>query len=426
MYKRNFPQLQVMIVDKLSKISIRRVSAADCNITRTCWPKPAYGPVDVQRTILLNGMKVAVAKPLGGQIGACTIMYQAGSRYEVDEFLGANHFLRAASCASSCAFSGFMKMRFMSQYGASITCSSDRQSIAYTLRCPVTTFSEMKCFLLDTVIRCCFKEWEMEDLKPMIRDDLHRIHPEKRVLDLAQKACWGGPLNNSIYCEPSRINGITGEILDNYADWNYKSDHCSVASIKPNPRCIEPSFPRRGFELYDLGANSDTWICVVVPGCGTKDLTSLLKHSIVAHACGTGNMQDGSHVLDRTPELPLGLMAGNDVYTSFRAFNLSYYETGVFGIVARTRAPTAWNVTKAAAEFLSNVGCLSYKQIEIGKKRLKVSLAIHDDDCVRVAEGLALQLASGNRMDTALESMALIDGISNEDVSSTAIDLSKK
>lgn len=45
------------------------------------------------------------------------------------------------------------------------------------------------------------------------------------------------------------------------------------------------------------------------------------------------------------------------------------------GIVARTRAPTAWNVTKAAAEFLSNVGCLSYKQIEIGKKRLSKYLS---------------------------------------------------
>lgn len=41
-----------------------------------CWPKPDYGPMDVMRSDLMNGTKVASAKPLGSQIGACTIMYQ--------------------------------------------------------------------------------------------------------------------------------------------------------------------------------------------------------------------------------------------------------------------------------------------------------------------------------------------------------------
>lgn len=71
----------------------------------------------------------------------------------------------------------------------------------------------------------------MDDLKPLIRDDLHRIHPEKRVIDLAQKACWAGPLTNSMYCDPFRINDMTGEHLNNYTDWNYKTDHCTVASV---------------------------------------------------------------------------------------------------------------------------------------------------------------------------------------------------
>lgn len=78
---------------------------------------------------------------------------QAGSRYEIDDYLGANHFLRAATTVSSCAFSGFTKMRYMAQRGAFLTCTSNRQTIAYTLICPVTIFSEMKCLLLDTTLR---------------------------------------------------------------------------------------------------------------------------------------------------------------------------------------------------------------------------------------------------------------------------------
>lgn len=40
------------------------------------------------------------------------------------------------------------------------------------------------------------------------------------------------------------------------------------------------------------------------------------------------------------------------------------------GIVARTRACTAWKVAVAASEFLTNVGDLNFKQIDVGKKRL--------------------------------------------------------
>ncbi|XP_026727582.1 cytochrome b-c1 complex subunit 2, mitochondrial-like isoform X2 [Trichoplusia ni] len=410
-------------MNKLYRIPIRKFSVHQCDWTR-CWPKPDYGPVEVQRSVLLNGIKVAASKPLGAQIGCCTIMYQSGSRYECDDSLGATHFIRAASSASSCAYSGFHKMRFLPQHGASITCTSNRQSIAYTLLCQPSIYSEMKCYLLDTVLRCYFKQWEIDDLKPLIRDDLHRITPEMRVIDLAQKACWGGSLANSMFCENSRIDGMTGEVLDNFANFNYKTDHCTVASVgvpfeetlkmaeaieprreKPGPRVLVPSRPRRGFEFYDLGPDSETWICVVVPGCGSSDIKNLIMHAIVASACGTENIQDGLHCLDRTPQQPLGLMSG---------------------IVARTRACTAWKVAVAASEFLTNVGDLNFKQIDVGKKRLKVRLALNDDNCVTLTEGLALQLANGVQIDSAKNSIAMVDQMSNDEISCVAQGLSKK
>ncbi|KAH9640201.1 hypothetical protein HF086_008437 [Spodoptera exigua] len=79
MYKRNLPQVKEMIMNKLSKNSIRILSVPYTTATSDKiknWPKPDYGPMEVQRSILLNGMRVAAAKPLGAQIGACTVMYQ--------------------------------------------------------------------------------------------------------------------------------------------------------------------------------------------------------------------------------------------------------------------------------------------------------------------------------------------------------------
>lgn len=39
----------------------------------------------------------------------------------------------------------------------------------------------------------------------------------------------------------------------------------------------------------------------------------------------------GQHAMDRTPHPPLGMMAGDDVCTEFKAFNIAYEETGIFG-----------------------------------------------------------------------------------------------
>lgn len=43
-------------------------------------------------------------------------------------------------------------------------------------------------------------------------------------------------------------------------------------------------------------------------------------------------MQQGQHELDRIPQPPLGFMSGDDIFTNFRAFNISYADTGIFGI----------------------------------------------------------------------------------------------
>ncbi|KAM3958500.1 LOW QUALITY PROTEIN: cytochrome b-c1 complex subunit 2, mitochondrial [Aphomia sociella] len=409
-----------------------------------CWPRPDYGPMEVQRSELLNGIRAAAVKPMGSQIAACTIMYQAGSRYESDDQIGASHFIRVASSSSGCGYTSFSKMRYLQQHGASITCSTDRQKISFTMRCPVTCYPELKHYLLDTAARCCFNRWELEDRRQIVREDLVRIHPEQRVMDLIQRACFTGPLSNSIFCEEERIDEMTEKSINCFTRAHFRSDGCSIASIgvpfeetlklaekvefrreRPAPRYEMLSRARGGFELYDLGAGSDTWIAVAVPGCGTCDISSLMKHAIVAAACGTGNMQVGQHDLDRTPQ-PLGMMVGDDVYTDYKAFNISYKETGLFGIVAKTRACTAFNVALAAAEFLANVGDLDFKQIEIGKRRLKVSMTINDDSCVNVTEGMALQLANNIQIDSAKSALCMIEILSPDEISCTAKALSSK
>ncbi|XP_068622810.1 cytochrome b-c1 complex subunit 2, mitochondrial-like [Battus philenor] len=404
-----------------------------------------YGPKQVQRSHMLNGIQVAAVHPLGSQMGACTVMFQAGSRVERDGELGATHFIRAMSGSSGRAYSGYGKMRTLHQRGCYLTCSSDRQSIAYTLRCPLDDFSEMKYYLLDTAARCCFHEWELEDIKPFIKDNLVRIHPKQRLLDLLQRALWGGPLGNSMFCEEDRIGHMTTDHLKGYMT-NFGTKNCSIASFglpfeetmklaeslsmeftydKTCGREPMTSFPRGDCEYYDLGQGSDTWVAVGVPGAGTSDICSTLKHALVAMACGVDYAQVGQHTLDRIAQTPLCSMA-DDLYTEYRAFNISYSETGLFGVMARTRPSTAEKVARVVVAFLSNVDKLNADHIDVAKKRLKLNLALHEEDCVQVAEGMALQIANDVQIDGTQQYFSIIDSIPNEEILLTANEISSK
>ncbi|XP_063627489.1 cytochrome b-c1 complex subunit 2, mitochondrial-like [Cydia splendana] len=410
-----------------------------------CGIKPDYGPLEIHRCTLKNGIHLVSTKPDGARMAACTILYQSGSRFEYDDQLGATHFLRTCSSAAGCAYSAFSKTRVLQQLGSYITVNSDRQSIAFTLRCPNPAFHDVKYYLLDIASRTCFIQHEIDLYKPQLKRDLQTVHPEVLVLDLVQKACWGGGLNNSVFCEEERIDSMSSTDLDVFSALHMRSDTCTVGSyglphdevmayaemiedkrdLPAKPRCYPPSFARGGFEYHDLGPDSDTWIAVAVPGCGNTDLHCLMTHNIIASACGTGNNSRGQHAEDRVPQPPLGGFA-TDLYTKFRAFNISYADTGVFGILVKTRSCNAASAALIAASFLKKLGQLTPDQICVGRQRIKLDIALQEEDCVSVSEGMALQAACCARLDNAYQTLSLLNNVTDQEVCATANCLASK
>ncbi|XP_023938398.2 cytochrome b-c1 complex subunit 2, mitochondrial [Bicyclus anynana] len=411
-----------------------------------CLSQYVYGPREIQKSEMLNGIQIVAARCSGSLMTACTIMFQAGSRYETNDDLGATHFIRAMSSGSGGTSTAFAKLRLLQQQGAYLTCTSDRQSLAFTLRCPLPLFCKLKDYLVDAAIRCPYSDWVIDDRRTLVRGDLTRMSPEQRVLDLVQNACWAGPLGNSMFCEEGRINSMSSDTLMNFAKLHLKTIHCAVASVgipfeetvqlaemiefkveRPvSEQChTRPCF-RRGIETYDMGPGSETWIAAALTGCGTNNVHELFKHTIVASACGVGNMFQSQHELDRTAQGPARELSAGDMFAEYRAFNISYAETGIFGIVAKSRACSASNVAYLATDFLANVFKLNAHQIEDGKKRLQLSLALHDEDPVKASQGLALQALTCASIDTVENSISLIDSVSNHDIAGTAATLASK
>ncbi|KPJ18514.1 Cytochrome b-c1 complex subunit 2, mitochondrial [Papilio machaon] len=391
---------------------------------------------------MLNGVRVAAAQSLGAQLSACTIMFQAGSRLERDNQLGASHFVRAMSGCSGHAYSLVGKARVLQQRGCYLTCSSDRQTLAFTLRCPFPHFHDLKYFLVDTATRCCFHEWEVSDIKPFIKDNLLRMSSEQRALDLVQKAFWAGPLHQSMFCDEARVDSMSSANLKDFVT-NFTPSNCIVTScgipfedtlklaeglhLQCDVCCEQEhmfSFPRGGYEWHDLGSGSDTCVAAALLGCGTQDLCCLMKHSILAATWDVLFAQLREGALDRIvrDQTPLGCQT-DELYPTYKPFSISYMETGVFGVLAKSHSSNANKVANTAAQLLANVDKLSVEHIDYGKKRLKLNLSINEENCVNISESLGLQMASKVHIDAPLNAYCVIDSIPNEEVLQLAKDI---
>ncbi|XP_049871943.1 cytochrome b-c1 complex subunit 2, mitochondrial-like [Pectinophora gossypiella] len=441
------------LLSRSSNLVLRNYAASKtivpCRRQAECWPKPEYGPMEVHRSNFLNGMKLAAASPLGAPICACTIMFQVGSRHEIDDELGVTHFLRAGSIMSGAAYSRYIKTRVLHQCGGFLSCSSDRQTVSYTLRCPMPVFPELKCYLLDCGVRCLFPHYELDDIKRMVREDLDRRTSESHVMDLIQKACFAGPLSNSVYCAEGRIDSMTSETIQNFVETLFRTNICSVGSFgvpfeealkvashidcgrteRPPYMCMSVSCPRGGYEFFDKGRGEMTYVALGVPGAGTCDTDCFLKHAILAATLGQpgSSPQPWLHIADQTPAPPMTTLAEGDPFVNIKAFNISYMDTGVWGFLIQSDAKKIRCLTLKVNEFFANL-CqkISIRDIDIGKKRLKLGAMAYTDTCERMAENLALQNATCCPCDGPRHLARMIDAIPPEEIIQTAGVLSTK
>ncbi|VVC95946.1 unnamed protein product [Leptidea sinapis] len=149
-------------------------------------------------------------------------------------------------------------------------------------------------------------------------------------------------------------------------------------------------------------------------------LTWMWHHGL--WACGTGNVSQGQHDTDRVGQGALSDFS-KDIFTDYRAFNISYFETGLFGIVGKSLASNACTTAKNVVCFLSKLDCLTEDQLELGRRRLKLALAQEYDNCVAESHSLALQLANNVQFNNVQELLASVDCISIEELSATVKNL---
>lgn len=100
------------------------------------------------------------------------LSFRAGSRNECPDTLGVTHVLRTAAGLSTKKASQFAIIRNLQQVGASLTATSDRETIAYTLEGTRQAIEKALPFLTEVVTHQEFRPWELSDISRRIELDI--------------------------------------------------------------------------------------------------------------------------------------------------------------------------------------------------------------------------------------------------------------
>lgn len=202
---------------------------------------------DVQSTTLPNKLVVASSET-GSAISRVSIAFRyafeiqkklflllnyfsAGSRNEVHNNLGVSHMIRSAAGLSTKHATTFGITRNIQQIGGSLSVTSDREIIAYTIEVTRDHLETALQFLEKSVTGQVFKPWEIEDNLYRIKIDLANVTDQVRAVELLHKAAFRTGLGNSIFCPKHKIGKISSETLQHFFETNFTSNRGAVSGV---------------------------------------------------------------------------------------------------------------------------------------------------------------------------------------------------
>uniref|UniRef100_A0A672KRP4 Cytochrome b-c1 complex subunit 2, mitochondrial-like n=1 Tax=Sinocyclocheilus grahami TaxID=75366 RepID=A0A672KRP4_SINGR len=161
------------------------------------------------------------------------VFVKAGSRYETAENLGVTHILRLASNLTTKGASAFRICRGLEAVGASLSVTSSREHMVYSLDCPRDDFEGTMEYLINVTTAPDFKPWELSDLLPRVKIDkaVADQSPQIGVLEKLHEAAYKNALSNSLYCPDHMVGKISVDHLQQFFANNYTSARMALVGL---------------------------------------------------------------------------------------------------------------------------------------------------------------------------------------------------
>ncbi|CAH0546911.1 unnamed protein product [Brassicogethes aeneus] len=381
------------------------------------------------KTSTLPNKTVVVAADNDSQIARVSIILRAGSRNETAENLGITHLLRNCAGLSTKNASQFIITRNIQQVGASLTATSDRETISYTLEGTRSAVEKVIPYFTEVATQQVFKPWEVAENTGRLHLDIATRPLQVRAIDLLHKAAFRTGLGNSMFIPKFHIGKISSESLQHYVCENFTSGRAAVVGLGMDEAEVtkiaqslhlgsgegqtRPS-PYKGGEVRSDKGGDLAFVAIAGEGASLANAKEALAFAVLQRAIGTGPQVKWSA---RDNGL-LSKVVGNAEFAS-SAINANYSDTGLFGVLVAVPAKNASSVVQSTYKFMKCIN-VSEEDVSRGKNQLKTALLLEGENGANAIENLATQAVLTGTAHSATSLAALVDSISASDVQQAA------
>lgn len=391
------------------------------------------GKPSVKQTKLPNGLAI-VALENYSPISRVGVFVRAGPRFEQPGQLGLTHVLRSATGLSTSRSTTFGITRNIDYLGGTLTANSTREDFIFVLEIQRDNLGSTIGFLADSVTQPAFKPWELSDNSYRIEIDRKRMKrsPEVRLMELTHEAAFkSGGLSNSLFCRKSLIGKHDHNALMEYFNTHFVTSRMAVVGVGvelsnlvdavektftfnsvPAPEISKSKFTA-GNVRAEKGGNV-AYVSVVAEGASAKNAKDVVALSLFQQLLGNGPRVKYSDA----KASPLGGAAASATQHPFAltGINISYSDTGLFGVAVGGASSDIHNVVKAVVKKMRDVGSgLNDSQLKTAKQQLKAHALLSLEQQNQVLEELGTRALNGetsislDNVESAIDSLSLND-----------------
>uniref|UniRef100_A0A9L0SVH6 Ubiquinol-cytochrome c reductase core protein 2 n=1 Tax=Equus caballus TaxID=9796 RepID=A0A9L0SVH6_HORSE len=362
-------------------------------------------PQDLEFTKLPNGLVIASLENYApaSRIG---LFIKAGSRYEDSNNLGTSHLLRLASSLTTKGASSFKITRGIEAVGGTLSVTSTRENMAYTVECLRDDIDILMEFLLNVTTSPEFRRWEVAALQSQLRIDkaVAFQNPQAHVIENLHAAAYRNALANSLYCPDYRIGKVTPDELHHYVQNHFTSARMALVGLG---------------EIREQNGDSLVHAALVAESAaiGSAEANAF---SVLQHVLGAGpHVKRGSNA---TNSLYQAVAKGTNQPFDVSAFNASYSDSGLFGFYTISQSAAAGDVIKAAYNQVKKIaqGNLSSADVQAAKNKLKAGYLMSVESSEGFLDEVGSQALAAGSYTPPSTVLQQIDSVADADIINAA------
>ncbi|KAJ0015797.1 hypothetical protein NQD34_014087 [Periophthalmus magnuspinnatus] len=418
-------------------------------------------PQDVQVTKLPSGLVIASQENYSpaSKIG---VFIKAGCRYETPDNLGVTHLLRLAASLTTKGASSFKICRGVEAVGGSLRsvnnnnlftysktllfkivffCSviSTRENMIYTVDCLRDDIDTVMEYLINVTTAPEFRPWEVSELTSRVKmDKAQAAHSPQigRVVEGLHDAAYKNALCNSLYCPNHMVGNIQSDHLHQFVQNNFTSARMALVGLGVDHGILK----QVGEQFLNIRSGAGTVGAKAQYRGGEARLpnTSGLVHSVVvtegAAAGGSNALSFGvlQHLLGAGPHVKRGSNISSKLCQEVAkattdpfdvcAFNVSYTDSGLFGVYTISQPAAVRDVLKAAVSQVKAIadGGVTAADLTRAKAQLKAQFLMSLETSEGLLEAIGTQALAVGSYSSAEEISKNIDNVSLTDVANAA------